>query len=200
MALLAAWGAGALLGGSLTRLAAVPWRARSLLGAALLVQVAASFGPGAAYPGGLGLSALLALAFLAHNRRLPGMALVAGGLLLNALVVLANGAMPVSATAAARAGVRLDAVTGGEDPRHLVAGEGTPLGALGDVVPVALPLRPEVASPGDVLVVAGLVSLVVGGMRRAPRRYRPGLTAGGTERMVVNRPETRRYDHGQARP
>ena len=43
---------------------------------------------------------------------------------------------------------------------------------LGDVVPVLLPLRPEVVSPGDVLVASGLAQLVVVGMRagRTPSR------------------------------
>ena len=45
--------------------------------------------------------------------------------------------------------------------------------ALGDVVPVALPLRPQVVSPGDVLVAAGVGLLLVTAGRagaQTPRR------------------------------
>jgi hypothetical protein len=98
--------------------------------------------------------------------------LVALGLGANALVVALNGAMPVSATAAARAQVALDDVAAGLDSRHEVADGSTRLALLGDVVPVLLPLRPEVVSPGDVLVASGLGQLVVvgmlGGRQRVP--------------------------------
>ena len=45
---------------------------------------------------------------------------------------------------------------------------GTTLRWLGDVIPVPLPVRPEVVSPGDVLIAAGLGEFVLLGMR--PRR------------------------------
>jgi hypothetical protein len=51
------------------------------------------------------------------------------------------------------------------DRRHELEGPRTRLRPLGDVIPVPLPLRPEVVSPGDVLVAAGLGQLVVLGMR-----------------------------------
>jgi hypothetical protein len=108
------------------------------------------------------------LAFLARNRRARGTGLVAVGLLTNALVVAANGAMPVSPQAADRAGVGvLEVLTG--DRRHELEGPDTRLRALGDVVPVPLPWRPEVVSAGDVLVAAGLGQLVFLGMRTGMR-------------------------------
>ena len=66
----------------------------------------------------------------------------------------------------------LDDVAGGLDSRHAVSDDGTRLPLLGDVVPVLLPLRPEVVSPGDVLIASGLAQLVVVGMvaGRAPSR------------------------------
>lgn len=189
VALVAALGVGALLGGSLSRLGAVRLRGWPLVGAAAVVQLAGALLPSRFYAAGLGLSALLALGFLGANRRFPGIALVAGGLLLNTAVVAANGAMPVSTAAAARAGVDIGAIAAGDDPRHELADRRTAGRALGDVVPVALPLRPEVASPGDVTVAVGLALLVVGGMRRAPLRYRPGLVA--TRRPPAPRPPER---------
>jgi hypothetical protein len=95
-----------------------------------------------------------------------GVPLVTLGLVLNAAVVAANGAMPVSIDAAFRAGVPTGDIAAGLDARHEIAGRGTVWRRLGDVIPVPLPARPEVVSPGDVLVAAGLAELVVVGMLR----------------------------------
>jgi hypothetical protein len=166
-ALLVGWAAGGAVG----RLGGLSLHAPQLVLAALLAQVVGAVVGGPVHPVGLVVSALLVLAFLARNRRLRGTGLLATGLLLNALVVGANGAMPVSADAAARAGLALDDLVA--DARHEPAGDGTRLRLLGDVVPVPLPLRPEVVSPGDVLVAAGLGQLVVAGMLTRRRRALP---------------------------
>jgi len=79
----------------------------------------------------------------------------------------------VSERAAGRAGVSTAAVVGGLDPRHERETPATRLRLLGDVVPVPLPLRPEVVSPGDVLVAAGLGQLVLLGMGAGRRRPAP---------------------------
>jgi hypothetical protein len=163
---------GRVCGGSLDRLGELGLRRRRLVVAALGVQALGAVVGGPAYAVGLVGSAALVTAFLVANRGVRGTGLVALGLGANALVVVLNGAMPVSPDAAARAGVLLDDVAAGLDSRHEVAGDGTRLALLGDVVPVLLPLRPEVVSPGDVLVASGLAQLVVVGMRtgRAPAR------------------------------
>jgi Family of unknown function (DUF5317) len=176
VSLVAALGVGALLGGSLRRLGTRRFGGWPLLLGALAVQLAGYLAGGASYTGSLIVSAALTLAFLALNRRLPGVALVSVGLLLNAVVVAANGAMPVSRPAAVAAGVSVSTVADGTDPHHEISGAGTRLHLLGDVVAVPLPGRPEVASPGDVAVSLGLALMVVAGMRRAPVRYQPGLT------------------------
>lgn len=155
---------GWLGGGSLDRLGGVTLRSRRLVVAALLVQLGGTVVGGPFYPAGLVASVLLVIAFLARNRGLTGTGLVALGLLLNALVVGANGAMPVSLAATARAGVGTGDLLAGADLRHEPADATTRLAWLGDVVPVPLPYRPEVVSPGDVLVAAGLAQLVVAGM------------------------------------
>lgn len=168
--LLAALAVGALAGGSLERLGALPLRRRGLAVGALLAQLAGAVVGGPLHAVGLAVSAALVVAFLHGNRHVRGTGLVALGLAANALVVGLNGAMPVSAHAAARAGT---APASPDDPRHEPAGAGTRLPWLGDVVPLPLPWRPEVVSPGDVLVAAGLAQLVVAGMVRPLRGVPP---------------------------
>jgi hypothetical protein len=120
---------------------------------------------------GLTVSAACAAAFCAGNLRVPGVPLVTLGLVANALVVTLNGAMPVSIVAALRAGVPITDIAAGYDARHTIAGGDSTWRSLGDVIPLPLPVRPEVVSPGDVLVAAGLGELVVMGMLR--RRVTP---------------------------
>ena len=167
VALLVGWAAG----GSLGRLGSLPLQAPRLVVVALLLQLVGAVVGGPVHLIGLAVSALLILAFLARNRGLRGTGLVATGLLLNAVVVGANGAMPVSSGAAARAGLALEDLV--VDARHEPADEATRLRLLGDVVPVPLPLRAEVVSPGDVLIAAGLGQLVVAGMLTRRRRALP---------------------------
>lgn len=172
LALLGGLVVGRLRGLRLHRFGAVglrhPWLA--LAGAA--AQLA-----GLALPSGYGValavSAALVLAFVAANRTVPGLLLVGAGLAANAVVVAANGQMPVSAAAARSAGVSVAGLAG--DPRHTGATPATRLRALGDVVPVPLPVGAAVLSPGDVLVAAGLglfgASVLVA---RGPRRSGAG--------------------------
>ena len=162
-------------GGSLDRLGSLPLRSRRLVVGALLLQLAGTFVGGPVYPVALAGSALLVAWFLLRNRGIRGTGLVALGLIGNALVVGANGAMPVSAEAAGRAGVGIADLLVGDDGRHELAGPGTRLGPLGDEIPVPLPVRPEVVSIGDVLVAAGLGQLVAIGMvAGAPQGRRRG--------------------------
>jgi hypothetical protein len=163
---------GRLAGGSLTGLGDLRVRRAALVLAAGGAQaagallLAADGGTTAPYVVGLVASVALVGVFLAGNRRLPGAPLFALGLAANVAVVVANGAMPVSLAAAQRAGADTTAIASGSDPRHEVAGAGTRASVLGDVVPLPLPVRPAVVSPGDVLVAAGIAELVVVGMRR----------------------------------
>jgi hypothetical protein len=161
-------------GGSWRRLADLPLHRLSLVVAAVVAQAGGAVvgllgvaDESTSYVVGLGLSAGLALVFCARNVGVAGVPLVAGGLCLNALVVAANGAMPVSIVAAYHARVPIAAIASGVDARHEIAGDGTALSWLGDVVPLPLPVRPEVVSVGDVLIVAGLAELVVLGMAPA---------------------------------
>lgn len=158
-------------GGGVGRLLGLrPTRNRLLLTALGLyaVGVLGSF----AWESLLPLCAGLFWAVLAYyawvNRAIPGASLVAAGLAANALVLLVNGHVPVSESAAARAGAVPDDVTAGL--LHEPMDDDTRLEALGKSVPVAFPPRPEVISPGDVGVAAGLAVIVSMGLtrRRAP--------------------------------
>jgi hypothetical protein len=175
---------GGVLGGHLGRLGELGLRHQSVVVVALLVQLAGGVLGGPAYGLGLVLSVLLVAVFLAWNRGVRGTGLVTLGLLSNALVVSLNGAMPVSADASGRAGITIQDILSGADARHELAGATTHLRWLGDVVPVLLPVYPEVVSVGDVLVAAGLAQLVVVGMTRG----RPaGQTSAAT--LAANRQE-----------
>lgn len=198
VALAVAVGLGYATGGDLRRLGRLPLRRTGLVWAAGAVQLAGSLLGGPAYQAGLAGSAALVAVFLQRNRGLRGTGLLALGLLANALVVGVNGAMPVSLAAAGRAGVSTQDILTGADARHVVAGPGTRLRWLGDVVPVPWPVHPEAASPGDVLLSAGLAQLVVVGMRRgaagrhargAPRRPAAVPGWGGSRHPVPTNQE-----------
>lgn len=191
---LAALVVGRLAGGTPARLGALPLGSRRLVVLALAVQLVGAVVGGPAYGVGLAVSAALVVAFLSRNRGLRGTGLIALGLLANALVVGANGAMPVSAEAAGRAGTGTGALVAGTDPRHELSGSQTRLPWLADVVPVPLPRFPLVVSPGDVLVAAGAAQLVVAGMlRQRPVPRLPVVAAGsadgeGRQRRALPRP------------
>ena len=170
---------------SLPRLIAV----RLLVGAALLELVTEWLTGGWAPARAVAvvLEVLLVTLFLVANRRVTGVPLVALGLLCNVAVVVANGAMPVSVSAATRSGVAPADLHLASDPLREPIGSGTRLRQLGDTVPVALPWHPQAVSPGDLLVAAGVGLLVVSGARRPARRRarRRGQPASRVERSTV---------------
>ena len=112
------------------------------------------------YPMALAVSATLMVQFTARNIHVPGVALAGLGVLLNALVVLGNGAMPVSEHAAARAGIDLRALDLDADPRHERLDGNTRLGLLGDVLPAPVPGHREVDSAGDIALAGGVGLLI----------------------------------------
>ncbi|HVE74483.1 MAG TPA: DUF5317 domain-containing protein [Mycobacteriales bacterium] len=172
LAVLAAVLVATLCGGSLERLGSLPLRSPWLVWAAFAAQLVGTILGGPIFAVGLVLSAALAVGWLVRNRGIRGTGLVSLGLLANAVVVSANGAMPVSVDAAGRAGVTTQALVADRDPRHELMTDSTRVRWLGDVIPVPLPVRPEVISPGDVAVAAGLAQLVLLGMLPAGARHR----------------------------
>jgi hypothetical protein len=180
VALLVAVVIGWLSGGSLERLGALRLQSRRLVFGAFGAQAVGAVVGGPFYPVGLAVSAGLVGWFLVRNRGVRGTGLVAAGLFCNALVVGLNGAMPVSVDAAGRAGTSTQHILIGDDPRHELAHRSTRLRFLGDIVPVRAPRWPEVVSPGDILVAAGIAQLVLLGMRtgRGPAKHaRPKAAA-----------------------
>lgn len=160
LVMLLAAGAALLTGGHLTDLADNTFSGLHWLAAATTGQVLGSMTGGIAYPVGLIGSAACIGVFLRLNLRRPGVALLAIGFACNALVVVLNGAMPVSPATLARAGI----VGFAEDPRHELIDATTRVPWLGDVVPVALPGLGQAVSPGDVLIAAGAGLLLYAGM------------------------------------
>lgn len=172
----------ALTGGGWHGFAALHLRGKALVLGAVAAQLAGALvadhtGTSWCYSAGLIASAVCALGFCLANLRVAGIPLVALGLTCNAVVVARNGSMPVSLYEAHRAGVSTVSIASGNDPRHELAGKGTTWRNLGDIVPVPLPVVPEVSSIGDVLVAAGLGEFVVMTSRR--RRDRSDQAAGG---------------------
>ena len=149
-------------------------RALRLLVAAATVQVVTStFAPQSvvARTVALVLTTVLVGLFVYGNRRIAGTPLIGLGLLLNVLVIAANAAMPVSLDAADRAGLGRAELGLAEDALREPMTSATHVRWLGDVVPVALPWRPQVVSPGDVLVAAGVgLLLVTARVAQTPRR------------------------------
>lgn len=137
----------------------------------------------------LTVAALVALAaFAGANLRLVGMAVVLAGLVLNIVVILVNGAMPVDRHAVVAAGLARSHELASLDlgPSHRWHEAGDHVVALGDIVPVAA-LR-EVVSFGDLIVAAGLANVTfrllrplagppraTSSRRRAPRHRRAPL-------------------------
>jgi uncharacterized protein DUF5317 len=129
-----------------------PW----LLGAACVAQLVEPLsGHRVSYPTMMLVSALLTTQFALRNRRVPGIPLAALGLLLNTLVVVSNGAMPVEEHAAVRAGISTQGIALDGDARHELAGAQTQLRALGDRIAVPIPGHREIDSLGDVALAAG---------------------------------------------
>lgn len=146
-------------------------RALPVLAAGVAAQLASGVVAGTAL---VLVSYVLLLAFAVRNLHLVGMPVVLVGLALNALVIGANGGMPVRAGALEAAGViepgEADGVAAVDlgTKRHL-EGDGDRLRFLGDIVPV--PPLDRVVSFGDLVLYVGLADVVAHVVRR---RRRPG--------------------------
>ncbi|MEW6153721.1 MAG: DUF5317 family protein [Actinomycetota bacterium] len=105
-----------------------------------------------------------------------GLGLVALGWAMNLAAMAPYGGMPVSVSALRAAGFDADHdVTGGHLYKHVVADDGDVLArALGDSVPVP-PLR-AVISSGDIVLAAGIATVIAGAMGRRPPVGHPGPT------------------------
>lgn len=152
-------------GGSFDSLARTKLRMGSMVIAGLILQVLFDIWAPEWLTAGWALSIVLAsnaliFAFVLLNRRTPGMPAIGLGVLLNVIVISANGAMPVSTDA-----IRVAEVTSApneESLKHEVLGPHTRLPWLGDVLP--LPRLKEILSIGDVALLVGIGLLIYGRM------------------------------------
>jgi hypothetical protein len=179
-------------GGSLRSLREPGVRAARLGLACLAVQALVVVLPLRAVGLPMVLGAVLLLAALATllgvarpNARLPGVPLLALGLLLNLVVVLANLGMPVPADTLERAGIRAEQPAPDRpDPKHVLERGGTRLGVLGDRLAVR-PLR-TVTAYGTVIELAGLFLLLQYLVRGpGPFRREDGTAHGAHEARTV---------------
>ncbi len=175
MILLAALIVGLLVGWGAARRRGQPYQAPDLISlwlvpVALLPQMLAVYLPAPKGPAGswfavaLPLSLILFLIFIWINRRLPGMPLLLAGLLLNLLVIAANGGwMPISPETASHLPGGFDAVTGGRFGLKdiLLLPQDTRFELLADrfLFPGWFPYQ-VAFSLGDILVAAGVFWLL----------------------------------------
>jgi len=169
--------AGWLTGGSLTRLASVQLRGLPVLVGSFAIQVILSYAPSHHWPIPVALGAalhLLSYAMLLYvlwrNLGLRGIAIVTAGVLMNLMVIAANGArMPVTMhvlTATEQADL-IPVLQSGADFIHSLSTAQTRLDFLGDclVIPGWF-CRPSAGSPGDFVIMAGLLVFLVYAMKR----------------------------------
>lgn len=176
LAILAGLGAGTIRGGKARSLLEAKVHARvvglACLGLQAVVGALALRSVG--IPRGVG-ALLLALALIGllgvarANGQLPGVPLLALGLLANLLVLVLNLGVPVSVDTLSRAGVAIEQPAPHRpDAKHVIEGPGSRLAVLGDQLAVR-PLR-AASSFGDVAELAGLFLLVqwlvIGSVRR----------------------------------
>jgi hypothetical protein len=147
VALVVGVAAGLLTGGRLANLGLRSFRAVPLLAVGAVLQAVDS-------PLALTVSYACLVLFAAANLHVPGFGLLAVGLLLNAVVVVANGGMPVHGGDPALTG------------KHHAEHGGDVLTFLDDRIDVA-PLG-EVLSLGDVVLAVGLATGMASLVRRPP--------------------------------
>jgi len=185
---------GRIAGGRFSRLKGLDLRAPWVFVAAAVVQVGLMIAGARGWVevAGIGQALLVAsfalvLVGLWVNRRLPGVWVVGIGVLLNFLVIAANGgSMPVDRELAVRAGNTglVEMLDSPAHVKHKPIGPSTRLRPLADVLPLPMIVpRPRWFSPGsvgDVLLTVGACWLVLAGMGafglggRAARSNREG--------------------------
>ncbi|MGH9041166.1 MAG: DUF5317 family protein [Acidimicrobiia bacterium] len=159
-----ALGLALLTGGSLARVLETRLRTLWALFLALAVQMALDLlwsGPGNGISRLLlGVSYALLIWFCLANVTVKGMAVVAFGIALNALVIIVNGGMPI----------RTDPGFA-ETVKHHAERPSDSLTFLGDII-VLGPLN-QALSFGDLILLVGLVDVLVHRSRPVPTRRRP---------------------------
>ncbi len=157
---------GALAGGSLRDFPVVRIRWWGLALAGVALQLVVVRGAWAFWV--LEISFVLLVTFVVANLRAPGFALILIGLALNAIVITANQGMPVTRhaiEASGQHGTLGELLSNGDGQKHFLAGHGTVLLPLGDVIAIPRPIG-QAVSIGDLFVHLGVAWFIVLGMRR----------------------------------
>jgi hypothetical protein len=145
-----------------------------LLAAQVIVPILQLTGPSARIAYYVWLATFPCMAAIAWlNRRAPGMAILGAGLLLNSLVIALNGGMPVfgAAVAMLTSGTQV-AVIPPTDFVHVLGAASTHAPWLADVVPLPGPSWMRVvASPGDLLLFAGIIAFLGGATSESDMRH-----------------------------
>jgi hypothetical protein len=162
-ALLVRLGLGLVSGGSVRNLGSLRLRHEKMLIALFLIQavvrgrVFPSALPGAAWV--WALSSVGLVVTLALNQEAPGMLVAALGVLLNVDATLVNVGMPVAAFGQANG-----EAAAGSLGLYSLLGPQTMAAWLGDVLPLEIGGQTFLLSVGDLLLIAGVVSVIVFGM------------------------------------
>ncbi len=108
---------------------------------------------------------------LVRNRSIPGMYFILAGTIMNFLVIVLNGGMPVKGDVLPRQ--LAAAFATGHGGTHVLLTAGTRLSFLADIIYVVLPYQHQLLSIGDVIINVGVLVLVIKGMRgRALQNHR----------------------------
>ncbi len=105
-----------------------------------------------------------------HNKKLKGMKIISLGIILNVIVIVANGGhMPVLLSSLYKAGLNDFALVlkEGSYITHALITDKTLFGFLADVIPLSPPFPdPSVVSTGDFLMFCGVFSLIQNAMMK----------------------------------
>lgn len=165
-----------LRGGRLVNLGDIELRSWWLLFVALGLQIGTRFLPDADWSEWVGLAMVLSsfallMVLVAMNRSEPGMLIAGLGVLMNFVVIAANGGMPVLPGAAeAASGFTVSDPDLSGTFKHVPLDESSRLTFFADVIPLRLVGIGEVISVGDIFLALGLGTFLEHELRR-PRRY-----------------------------
>lgn len=163
---------GLLRGGRFSELGRLRIRYIYLIFLAYLIQVGIDFAAPRAvfwgYPYLHAGSYMLLFFALIRNRFIPGFNFILGGTALNfAVIALNGGRMPVRADVIP---VKLaSALAAGQSGTHGLMLDETRLKFLADIFHISLPYQSQLISIGDIVINAGVLVLVLTGMKRSGR-------------------------------
>jgi len=172
-----------LRGGRLVNLGDIELRAWWLLFVALSLQIGTGFLPDESWSDWVGVgmvlvSFLLLMILVGLNRSKPGMWIAGVGVLMNFVVIAANGGMPVLAESAEVAsGFSMTAPDVSASFKHVMLDESSKLTFFADVIPLRLASVGEVISLGDIFLALGLGVFLEHELRRPRRFFRHGAQA-----------------------